>query len=178
MRLRVTAFILTGLLLCRPGYAADAPTAGEVEAVLGNQDVQAGPAPDTWLIDGQSVTMAQLLSATLPEREKRLQTMRETIGQRVAASDAASSAGAIEAKRTLCQKTAPNSIDRTKCYQELSMLRDAASQSSQTTADERQDAENQIAKLDQDIAAIEAFKSKYGDAPAASPMGLGSMPFK
>ncbi len=183
MRLRFVLCLLTSLILSRPTFAAETPNAQEIAAVLGNPDAQAA-GDNAWLIDGQTVTLSQLLATVLPERESRLQSIRATIQQRVATNDAASSAGAIEAKRAVCQKIAPNTIDRTKCYQELAMLRDAASQSNQSVADERRDAENQLAKLDQDLATIEAFEVKYGGrpapaaaAPAGSPMGLGSMPF-
>jgi hypothetical protein len=177
VRLLFAIFFLAGMALSPPASAAEAPGAEEIATVLGNPDAQ--PAGDNaWVIDGQTVTTPQLLTTLLPEREARLQSIKATIEQRVAASDAASSTGAIEAKRAICQKIAPDTIPRTKCYQELAMLRDAASQSNQSATEERRDAEDQLAKLDQDLAAIEAFKAKYGGGPAVgSPMGLGSMPF-
>ena len=179
MYLRLFLLFLFSACLCHPLLAADAPSPGEIETVMGNQEVQNGAGPDNYLIDGQTVTLPQLLTTILPQRQERLQSMQAVISQRAAAGNAATSAGAIEAKRAQCQRLAANTIDRTRCYQELSMLRDAASQSNQSAADEKQDAENQLAKLDQDIEAIKQFETRYGgEQPAtASPLGLGSIPF-
>ena len=77
----------------------------------------------------------------------------------------------IDAKRAQCRQMAQNSIDRTRCYQELVALREHQSQSAQQSQDEAADDKDQADKLDRQIEAIDQFRQQYGMQAGGQPGG-------
>ena len=98
-----------------------------------------------------------------------LQSLRENIRQRTRTASAANSGMTIEGKRAQCQRMAQNSIDRTRCYQELVALREHQNQTTQQSQDEAQDDQDQADKLDRQIEAIRQFRQQYGVQAGGQP---------
>jgi hypothetical protein len=68
----------------------------------------------------------------------------------------------LDAKRAQCRQMPQNSVDRTRCYQELVALREHQNQTAQQSQDEAQDDQDQADKLDRQIEAIRQFQQQYG----------------
>jgi hypothetical protein len=169
MKLKLFSAGLAGwLLMAQPTFAATVtPAAGadpgeaQVEAVLGPPSIVKRTGPAEYQIDGDKATLYDLLNTTLPEKERALKAMQDNLYQRLQVQNQASAGMSIETKRAQCQKLAVNSIERTRCYQELVALREQQGQSEQSSADERADEEAQMDKLQQQIEAIDEFRKQY-----------------
>jgi hypothetical protein len=161
-RTRLAALVL-GLLAAVPAAyaAAGDPPEAEVQAVLGPDTKVQRTAPGQYRIDGEATDLARLLAQTLPDREKTLKAIVENIDQRLATDTAAASGVSLDTKRAQCQALAVNSIPRTRCYQELEMLRDQSTQSATDAAQQRDDDELEKDKLSRQIDAIEMFEKRY-----------------
>ena len=138
------------------------PGEAEVEAVLGSDIPVKRTAPATYEIEGETVSLADLLKTRLPEKEASLKTIQDNIYQRLSVQQQAASGVSLDSKRAQCQALPKDSVDRTRCYQELVALRDQESLSAQNTADEREEEETQMDKLQQQIEAIDTFRHNYG----------------
>jgi hypothetical protein len=164
----VAASVALTVFLAQAAWAQSVPAPGanpgeaEVEAVLGPETPVKRTAPAQYQIDGETVTLADLLKTRLPEKEASLKAIQENLYQRFSTQQQVASGLSIETKRAQCQALPQNSIDRTRCYQELVALREQQAQAAQATADERDEEEAQMEKLQQQIEAIDTFRNQYG----------------
>jgi hypothetical protein len=138
------------------------PGEAEVEAVLGPQTPVKRTAPAEYEIDGETVTLADLLKTRLPEKEASLKAIQDNIYQRLTVQKEAAAGMSIESKRAQCQALPQDSVDRTRCYQELVALRDQQSLAAENSAEERDQEEAEMDKLQQQIEAIDEFRHQYG----------------
>ena len=145
----------------KPAPGAD-PSPTEIEAVLGARTSVERTGAGTYVIDGEKADLNQLLTVILPQKEETLRTMHDNIASRLAIGSQAAGGMSIETKRAQCQKLPFNSIDRTRCYQELSAMRDQQTQSVEDARDARKDDEDQEARLQTEIDGIDRFQEQYG----------------
>jgi hypothetical protein len=166
-----TAILSSGILiavLCETALAQTSPAPGadpgeaQVEAVLGPPPAVKRIGPAEYRIDGEDVTLAQLLATMLPEKEHALKAIEDNLSQRLQIQKQAVSGVSLEAKRAQCQALAVNSVDRTRCYQELVALREQQGQIAENSDEERNDEQAQMDKLQRQIEAIDEFIKQYG----------------
>jgi hypothetical protein len=164
-----------------PAPSLSDPPEAEVQAVLGPDTKVQRTGPGQYVIDGEATDFGKLLHQTLPEREKTLKAIAENIDERIKTGDAAANGVSLDSKRAECQALPVNSIPRTRCYQELEMLRDQSTQSAADMAQQRNDDELERDKLSRAIDAIDAFETHYGGdtahaLPAPAPIASDDKP--
>ncbi len=133
-----------------------------MEAVLGTQAPVKRTGTAQYEIDGEAVSLADLLKTRLPEKEASLKAIQDNLYQRVTVEKQAASGMSLDTKRAQCQQLAKDSVERTRCYQELVALREQESLAAENTADERDREDDQMDKLQQQIEAIDTFRHQYG----------------